>query len=108
MGGAIAAVDPEATAFAQRSAPYLISIDGNWTDAGDDDAMVGWVRSAWDRVAPFGTGEVYLNYTGRAGETPDALVESALGRNLQRLARVKAAYDPDNVFRFNNNIAPAG
>jgi FAD/FMN-containing dehydrogenase len=108
MGGAVAAVDAEATAFAQRSAPYLISIDGNWTGAGDDDAMVAWVKDAWDRVAPFGTGDVYLNYTGRAGETPDASVESALGRNLQRLARVKAAYDPDNVFRFNNNILPAG
>jgi FAD/FMN-containing dehydrogenase len=69
--------------------------------------MVSWVRRSWDRLRPFGNGGVYLNYTGRADEAPDAHVESALGRNLQRLARVKATYDPDNVFRFNNNIRPA-
>ena len=108
MGGAIAAVDPEATAFAERSAGHLLSIDGNWTDAADDDAMISWVRGSWDRLQRFGNGGVYLNYTGRADEPRDANVESALGRNLQRLACVKAAYDPDNVFRFNNNILPAG
>ena len=108
MGGAVGTVDPEATAFAERSAGHLLSIDGNWTDAADDDAMVSWVRRCWDRLRPYGNGGMYLNYTGRADEAPDAHVESALGRNLQRLARVKAAYDPDNVFRFNNNIVPAG
>jgi FAD/FMN-containing dehydrogenase len=107
MGGAIARVDPEATAFAQRSADYLVSIDGNWSEPADDEAMIAWVRGAWEQVVPFGTGEVYLNYTGRADEPPDAAVESALGRNLDRLARIKAVYDPENVFRLNNNILPA-
>src|SRR5215213_1133398 len=108
MGGAIAAVDPEATAFAQRSADYLVSIDGNWSDAREDEAIIRWVRGAWEQTVPFGTGEIYLNYTGRADEAPGAGVESAHGRNLARLARIKAMYDPDNVFRLNNNIRPAG
>jgi FAD/FMN-containing dehydrogenase len=108
MGGAISKVGPEDTAFATRSAPYMVSIDGMWSDAADDDANVAWVRSAWEAVKEYGTGEVYLNFTGRADEAPSAGVDTALGRNLSRLAEIKAKYDPDNFFRVNDNIAPAG
>lgn len=108
MGGAISRVDPEATAFAERSAPFMVSIDGNWSDPADDDRVIGWVRSAWSRMGEFGTGGVYLNFTGLAGEDAGAGVDSALGRNLRRLAGVKATYDPANLFRLNNNIEPAG
>jgi FAD/FMN-containing dehydrogenase len=107
MGGAIADVGPEDTAFPERSAPYLVSINGQWTDAADDDANVAWVRSAFESFEPFGTGSVYLNFTGRAEEAPSANVDSAYGRNLQRLAEVKNAYDPDNFFNLNDNIKPA-
>ena len=107
MGGAIAAVDPEATAFSQRSAPYMVSIDGMWTDAAKDADLIAWVRSAWEAVARFGNGGVYLNFTGLADKTLSDGVENAYGRNLARLAEVKAAYDPDNLFRVNNNISPA-
>jgi hypothetical protein len=107
MGGAIAAVDPQATAFSQRSAPYMASIDGLWTDPAKDADNIPWVRSAWEAVAQFGTGGVYLNFTGLADELPSAGVDGAYGRNLERLAEVKAAYDPDNFFRINNNIRPA-
>ena len=106
MGGAIGDVGPEDSAFAERSAPYLISIDGQWTDETDDDANVDWVRSTFAQLEEFGTGSVYLNFTGRAGEAPSAGVDSAFGRNLQRLAEVKKAYDPDNLFNLNDNIAP--
>ena len=107
MGGAIAAVEPEATAFSQRSAPYMVSIDGMWTDSARDSEMVTWVRAASEAVARFGTGGVYLNFTGLADEPRRAGVDSAYGRNLERLAEIKAAYDPDNLFRINNNISPA-
>jgi FAD/FMN-containing dehydrogenase len=106
MGGAIAATDPEATAFATRTAPYLVSIDGLWTDELTDAEGIAWVRSAWEEISRHGTGDVYLNFTGLAGEPADAGVDSAFGRNLRRLAEVKAAYDPDNLFRVNNNITP--
>ena len=108
MGGAIARVGEEDTAFATRTPRYMVSIDGMWTDAGDDEANVAWVRSAWSEVGEFGTGEVYLNFTGLADEAPTAGVDSALGRNLGRLAEIKAKYDPDNFFRINNNVVPAG
>ena len=107
MGGAIARVGEEETAFATRKPLYMVSIDGMWSDAADDDANVAWVRDTWNAVKEFGTGEVYLNFTGRADEAPDAGVDSALGRNMARLAEIKAKYDPDNFFRVNDNIAPA-
>jgi FAD/FMN-containing dehydrogenase len=106
MGGAIAAIDPEATAFATRTAPYMVSIDGVWTDEVTDAEGVAWVRSAWQEIARHGTGDVYLNFTGRADEAATAGVESGYGRNLRRLAAIKAVYDPDNLFRLNNNIVP--
>jgi FAD/FMN-containing dehydrogenase len=108
MGGAITRVGEEETAFATRKPPYMVSIDGMWSDAADDDANVAWVRDTWNAVKEYGTGEVYLNFTGRADEAPDAGVDSALGRNMARLAEIKAKYDPDNFFRVNDNIAPAG
>jgi FAD/FMN-containing dehydrogenase len=108
MGGAIARVGEEETAFATRKPPYMVSIDGMWSAAADDDANVAWVRDTWNAVKEYGTGEVYLNFTGRADEAPDAGVDSALGRNMARLAEIKAKYDPDNFFRVNDNIAPAG
>ena len=107
MGGAIADVRPEDTAFPERSAPYLVSIDGQWTDAGNDADNVAWVRSAFQSLQRFGTGSVYLNFTGRADEPPSAGVDDAYGRNLPRLAEIKRAYDPDNFFNLNNNITPA-
>jgi hypothetical protein len=107
MGGAIADVDPEATAFTTRTAPYMASIDGMWTDEVSDADGVAWVRSAWEEISRFGTGDVYLNFTGLAGEEASTGVDTAFGRNLQRLAEIKAVYDPDNFFRVNNNILPA-
>jgi FAD/FMN-containing dehydrogenase len=106
MGGAIAAVDSEATAFAQRSAPFMVSIDGMWQDPAADGDMIAWTRSAWDTIGRHGNGSVYLNFTGLAEEAHDAGVDAAFGRNLTRLAEVKAAYDPDNLFRLNHNISP--
>jgi hypothetical protein len=96
MGGAIAAVGAEDTAFPERAAPFLASIDGNWSDPAQDDDAVGWVRSAWDKFGQFGNGRAYLNFTGLAGEEETAGVEGAYGRNLRRLAGIKEAYDPAN------------
>jgi len=107
MGGTIADVGAEDTAFATRSAPYMVSIDGMWSDPADDADNVAWVRSTWDAFREFGTGDVYLNFTGLDDEAPSAGTESAFGRNMRRLAEVKSKYDPANFFRFNNNITPA-
>jgi hypothetical protein len=107
MGGAVSDVGDEETPMQGRSAQFLVSIDGNWTEAAMTDEVVGWVRSTWSRMKEFGTGDVYLNFTGLSEEAPSAGVDSAFGRNLRRLAEIKAKYDPANFFRLNNNIAPA-
>jgi hypothetical protein len=78
-----------------------------WTDEVSDADGVAWVRSAWEEISRYGTGDVYLNFTGLADEAASAGVDSAFGRNLRRLAEIKAVYDPDNFFRVNNNILPA-
>jgi FAD/FMN-containing dehydrogenase len=107
MGGAINRVGAEDTAYSERSANWMISIDGNWENAADDEKVVAWVREAWAQIHKLGTGVTYLNFTGITDESTDVGVESAFGKNLERLAEAKKKYDPDNFFRLNNNIAPA-
>jgi FAD/FMN-containing dehydrogenase len=107
MGGAINRVDPEATAYSERAANWMVSVDGNWTDPSDDDKVIGWVRDTWAEVGKLGTGTTYLNFTGLEDEATSTGVASAYGGNLKRLEEIKAKYDPENLFRLNNNIAPA-
>lgn len=106
-GGAINRVGGEATAHAERSAQWMVSVDGNWHDPADDDAVIAWVRERWSAIHKLGTGSTYLNFTGIAEESTDVGVDSAFSRNLKRLAAIKKKYDPDNFFRLNNNIRPA-
>jgi FAD/FMN-containing dehydrogenase len=108
MSGAVNRVEPAATAFAERSAPYLVSVDANWTDSAENATNIAWVREAWSDIdGRFGTGGTYLNFSGRDVEPAGAGVDEALAGNLRRLSEVKAKYDPDNFFRRNNNIQPA-
>jgi FAD/FMN-containing dehydrogenase len=85
----------------------MVSFDAIWSTAADDDVNIAWARSFWERLAPHAAGgRIYLNFPG-LGEDGDDLVRRAFGRNYDRLAAIKHAYDPDNVFRFNQNITPA-
>lgn len=106
-GGAINRVGSEDTAFTERSASWMASVDGNWTDPAENTENVAWVRETWSEIAEFGTGSTYLNFTGIADEGTDVGIDEAHGRNLARLSEIKAKYDPENFFRRNNNIAPA-
>jgi FAD/FMN-containing dehydrogenase len=107
MGGAINRVGPTETAYAERSAPWMSSIDGNWEDPADNERNIAWVRESFRRISPYSTGTTYTNFTGQADETYDALTTAAYGANMTRLAMIKATYDPDNFFRLNPNITPA-
>lgn len=107
MGGAINSVQAEDTAYSERSANWMVSVDGNWEDPAEDDKVVTWVREVWGGIHRLGTGATYLNFTGISDERADVGVESAFGKNLERLAEVKKRWDPENFFRLNNNIAPA-
>jgi FAD/FMN-containing dehydrogenase len=107
MGGAINRIGAKDTAYSERSAPWMVSIDGNWADESEDSAVISWVRETWAEVARFGTGNVYLNFMSLSDEAPTSGVDSAFGENMRRLAEIKKRYDPTNLFRLNNNIAPA-
>jgi len=107
MGGAINNVGPTDTAYAERTAPWMSSIDGNWENRADNEANITWVRESFRQIAPWSTGTTYTNFTGQADEAAAASADTAYGANLARLRRIKAQYDPQNIFRLNPNIAPA-
>jgi FAD/FMN-containing dehydrogenase len=106
LGGAVGRVAPDATAWRHRDAAYLLSLDTTWTDPADTERCIAWTRKTWSDLARFGQGGVYLNFAG-FGEEKDALVRAGYGANHDRLAALKRAYDPANLFRMNQNIPPA-
>lgn len=107
FGGATAAVAASATAFGDRSMPYMVSIDSIWNTPDEDAANMAWTRDFWDRLTPHSAhGRLYLNFAG-LGEGNDDLVRRSFGDNFDKLAEIKRTYDPMNVFRFNQNIRPA-
>ena len=103
QGGAIAA-GPHEYPVPYRDAPWAVHPFGIWEDPADDDRCVRWVRDVRADVRPWSTGATYLNFIGDEGA--DRVVAGLGPENTARLAAVKRAYDPDNVFRFNQNIAP--
>ena len=107
MGGAINKVGPTDTAYPERSAPWMSSVDGNWENPADNEAHIAWVRESFNQIAPYSTGLTYTNFTGQADEAAGALAANAYGANMARLRLIKGRYDPDNFFRLNANIAPA-
>jgi FAD/FMN-containing dehydrogenase len=105
-GGAIGRVAAEDTAFGDRSSEWMLSIDATWDDPADDERNISWTRAFWEDAAQFSQGKTYFNFPGLL-EEGDAAVRTSYGDNHDRLARIKAAYDPQNVFRLNQNIQPA-
>ena len=76
-----------------------------WNDPAQDAANVQWVRRVWDAVQPHIPGGVYVNELGE--DEGNDRVRQAYGANYTRLAKIKAKYDPKNLFRLNANILPA-
>jgi hypothetical protein len=103
--GAAARVRPEETALPHRDAEFNFIVTNGWTDRAEDDARVAWVRELWQAMQPFSQSVVYVNFLGDASEG-DARVRAAYGGNYDRLASVKATYDPKDFFRRNQNIVP--
>jgi len=108
MGGAVSRVDAEETAFAHRERPYNFLCLGVSADGAEAEACVRWARRFWEAMQPFASGGVYVNYLGAEAEEGAERVRAAYGgAKYERLAALKAAYDPTNLFRMNQNIRPA-
>ncbi len=103
IGGAVARVDEQATAFPHRASPYLINIVGMWQRPEDDAANIDWTRKFWSSIGSAATG-TYVNYLGEDDGRGESIYPP---ETLERLMRAKAKWDPDNFFRANHNIAPA-
>lgn len=107
FGGATARVAADATAFGDRSMPYMFSIDSVWSEPADDDANINWTRDFWGRMKPHSQqGRMYLNFPG-LGEEGEKVLEDTFGANYSRLREIKRKYDPENRFQFNQNIRPS-
>jgi FAD/FMN-containing dehydrogenase len=104
IGGATTRPAPESAAYAHRDARFVMNVHGRWQEQADDERCIGWAREFFKASAPFASGGVYVNFlTADEGDR----VRSAYGPNYDRLAQVKRTYDPNNLFRMNQNIQPA-
>jgi FAD/FMN-containing dehydrogenase len=102
--GAFSRVTADATAFGDRSWPYNIVVTAQWTDAAESEANIRWTREFWQAMQPFLADAAYVNYLGDIDEES---ARTAYGQKYERLAALKAKYDPTNFFRMNQNIKPS-
>jgi hypothetical protein len=104
MHGVASRVAPSATAFPHRVEQYDFLILSQWSDATDSDRNVQWTRALFEAMQPHLEESVYVNNLGDEGP---GRVQAAYGENYPRLAAMKKAYDPHNLFRANQNIDPS-
>ncbi|HSL63014.1 MAG TPA: FAD-binding oxidoreductase [Gaiellaceae bacterium] len=104
LGGAVARVGEDETATGFRQAPFVLNVNTRWADPAESERHVAHTRELYDSFLSHSAGGVYVNFLGDEGEER---VRAAYGdARLERLRQLKRRYDPDNVFRFNQNIRP--
>jgi hypothetical protein len=103
MGGAFGHEPAEGTAFPNRDAAWMLTVAAIWTDPTEPAAPhIAWARSLWQEMRPWSTG-TYVNHLGEEGA---ARVLEAYGASYPRLVALKQHWDPENVFRLNQNVVP--
>ena len=104
QGGAMARVPGDATAFAGRGAAFWCGVETVWDERSQDDAYIGWGRATMAALKPFTGAGHYVNDVVESGED---IVRAIYGdAKYGRLAALKREWDPDNVFRLNQNVLP--
>ena len=104
IDGAVHDVDANETAFGVRDARFAVNIVGLWPDEGDTESNRAWVRDYYDAIHPYSGYEG--GYTNFMDAEDQARVRANYGAAYDRLAEVKATWDPGNLFRLNQNIVP--
>jgi len=104
INGAVSDIAPEDTAFSFRDANWSQVFVGVDPDAANAAALKEWVVDYWEALHPYAAGGAYVNFMMDEGQER---VRATYGSNYPRLQQVKAEYDPENVFRVNQNILPA-
>jgi len=92
-------------AIGNRDAAYVCAIASMYPSEGSADTNKAWVRNAWETLRQYSTGGNYINF--QTADEPDDRIGGSYRDALDRLARVKAQWDPHNLFRVNRNIKPA-
>jgi FAD/FMN-containing dehydrogenase len=105
LGGAVNRVAADATAYPHRDVNFVMNVHTRWSSPAEDKVCIDWARAFYDAAAPFATGGVYVNFM--PADEAQRVRAGAYGPNYDRLARIKAKYDPTNLFRMNQNVAPA-
>ena len=103
MEGAPSRVAPEATAFPHRNTPFLLNLHTRWRDKEEDEEAISWAKNFHDATRPYSQG-VYVNFLSEEGA--DRVREAYTEKVWERLVEAKRKWDPENVFRMNQNIAP--
>ena len=108
LGGAVRRTNGDATAFAHRDAEYSFMALGVCTEASDAAKCINWGREFWGAMKDSFTGGVYVNYLGQEGDEGVERVKAAYGpEKYARLLALKKEFDPQNLFRYNQNIKPS-
>ena len=103
VGGAMARVPANATAWPNRDAHFIMNAHTRWRDKNQDSACIAWARQLFEATTPYASGSVYINFMP---DDEKDRVEKAYGPNYRRLTEIKRRYDPHNLFRVNQNIRP--
>ncbi len=104
IDGAVSRVAQDATAWNFRDATWSMVIVGVDPDATNDAAITDWAKAYWEALHPYSAGGAYVNFMIEEGEER---VRATYGPHYERLAKIKAKFDPNNLFRVNQNIKPA-
>jgi hypothetical protein len=104
LGGALNDLPEDHSAVGNRRTQAVVNIAASWEKPEQDGEQMEWARAAWRDIRRFSTGGTYVNFLSE--DDGEDRIRAAYGTNYDRLARIKAAWDPDNVFRINKNIAP--
>ena len=103
LGGALARVGEDETAFSQRDAAHNVNINAVWTEEDPDaERHIAWARDFFDAMQPHARDRVYVNFLGDEG--PDRVRQAYGAEKYDRLVELKRNYDPTNFFRLNQNI----
>jgi FAD/FMN-containing dehydrogenase len=104
LGGATSRMPAQSTAFPHRDAKFLMNVHTRWREPSQDKTCIQWARTLFNLAAPDATGGVYVNFMP---EDEGDRVTSAFGTSYGKLAKLKAKYDPENLFQMNQNVRPA-
>jgi hypothetical protein len=103
LGGAAARIAAKETAFGDRSAPIIMNLLANWSEASADAGNISWIRGLFNKLRPAMKPGVYINFM--SGDEQDRVPE-AFQERWDRMVAVKSHYDPNNFFRLNQNVPP--